>query len=184
MAKAITISISEELHERLQRLGSDLNRSQVCQRALEAVVERLELRQQRMEEGIDNLAARLAEQLGRDDEESFEAGHEAGRDYAQGWAGLRGLRKLANQRRSFNQRWQCGALDAIDWPDDFLDYIEHVDLNVGQWSEEAFWRGFAWGAVNTYDFAMKLVAEKQGSRVGDDPTRHPQNVDEGHRRPA
>jgi hypothetical protein len=159
MSKPITISVPDELFERLEALGSSLNRSRVCQAALRQAVDRLELRGRRRDEGIDVLVDRLAEQMAPDKQESFDAGYETGSDYAKTWADLRDLRKLARQSQSFNQ--PGAILNAVDWPENTRDYLEGADLDLDLWHEDAFWRGFASGAVETYRKAMELLEKKK-----------------------
>lgn len=161
MSKAITISIPDQLHERLGKFGADLNRSRICQRALEEAIERRERREQRTEDDMEDLATRLAEQLEKDEGESFDAGHEAGVEYAKTYAELRDLRLLDSQREHFNERWLDGIRQALEWPDDFEGYVQEAGLDDAQYDQEAFWRGFATGAVETYQKAMKLIEEKK-----------------------
>ena len=129
MIKRITISLPEELYDRLQAFKDDINVSSVCQKAITKIVERKEDFRKRIKESheMKSILERLSTQKHESQGIVFELGEKDG----EGWAKIAHLDELIDKAEEIPSDYNDGVLgpEFVEDPYIFVYLQEKYRIN-------------------------------------------------------
>ncbi|MHC5718891.1 MAG: hypothetical protein ACYTX0_44200 [Nostoc sp.] len=135
MAERITITIPNDLYERLQAVKDALNVSHVCREGLEAAIRIEELKRKKLP-NMETLIERLQIEKQQDAEQWKEQGITKGKDDALKLT-YKEFKKLESQQ-SITEDWTYWI------EEDYFEDMEAVD-------KDAFFQGWLEGALSVWD---------------------------------